>query len=298
MSDYTYQLVVQTGPQTGEVYNLTQDLVIVGRDPVSDIAVNDPEVSRQHARLTRSGSGYMIQDMGSTNGTFLDGKRLSGEQVPVAAGQMIAVGSNITLLFMAVPANAAMPAAVAAPESGTVLALPDTDMVPDLPPSLPEEEPIPDPLGMDVLVEPAEEEPESLPEPVEDAGIQDILESRPLPVFRFDEEKAEVEPARPATPAALSLPDLNQQPGAAAAKAASDYDSYRPTPPPARKQPDLPPQNDKSRRRLTIVLVVLAVILCCCCGFFLIMYYWLGDILLEWMGYTAALLPGLMLIGR
>lgn len=298
MSDYTYQLVVQTGPQTGEVYNLTQDLVIVGRDPVSDIAVNDPEVSRQHARLTRSGSGYMIQDMGSTNGTFLDGKRLSGESVPVVAGQMIAVGSNITLLFMAVPANAAMPAAVAAPESGTVLALPDTDMVPDLPPSLPEEEPIPDPLGMDVLAELAEEEPESLPEPVEDAGIQDILESRPLPVFRFDEEKAEVEPARPATPAALSLPDLNQQPGAAAAKAASDYDSYRPTPPPARKQPDLPPQNDKSRRRLTIVLVVLAVILCCCCGFFLIMYYWLGDILLEWMGYTAALLPGLMLIGR
>lgn len=298
MSDYTYQLVVQTGPQTGEVYNLTQDLVIVGRDPVSDIAVNDPEVSRQHARLTRSGSGYMIQDMGSTNGTFLDGKRLSGEPVPVVAGQMIAVGSNITLLFMAVPANAAMPAAVAAPESGTVLALPDTDMVPDLPPSLPEEEPIPDPLGMDVLAELAEEEPESLPEPVEDAGIQDILESRPLPVFRFDEEKAEVEPARPATPAALSLPDLNQQPGAAAAKAASDYDSYRPTPPPARKQPDLPPQNDKSRRRVTIVLVVLAVILCCCCGFFLIMYYWLGDILLEWMGYTAALLPGLVLIGR
>ncbi len=298
MSDYTYQLVVQTGPQTGEVYNLTQDLVIVGRDPVSDIPVNDPEVSRQHARLTRSGSGYMIQDMGSTNGTFLDGKRLSGEQVPVAAGQMIAVGSNITLLFMAVPANAAMPAAVAAPDSGTVLALPDTDMVPDLPPSLPEEEPIPDPLGMDVLVEPAEEEPESLPEPVEDAGIQDILESRALPVFRFDEEKAEVEPARPATPAALSLPDLNQQPGAAAAKAASDYDSYRPAPPPARQQPDLLPQNDKSRRRVTIVLVVLAVILCCCCGFFLIMYYWLGDILLEWMGYTAALLPGLVLIGR
>lgn len=293
MSDYTYQLVVQTGPQTGEVYNLTQDLAIVGRDPVSDIVVNDLEVSRQHARLTRSASGYMIQDMGSTNGTFLDGKRLSGEPVPVATGQMIAVGGNITLLFMAVPADAAMPAAEVEPGSGTVLALPDVDMAPDLPRSLPEEEAIPDPLGTAVLTELEGEEPESLPEPVEDAGIQDILESRPLPIFRFDEEKAEPEPARPVEPTALPLPSLSVGSSPESAKPETDYDSYRPTPPtPVRTTP--PPANDKRRRNVTIAIVVIAIILCCCCGSVLIMYYWLGDILLEWMGYTAAIFPRLL----
>ncbi len=310
MSDYTYQLVVQTGPQTGEVYNLTQDLIVLGREPVSDIVVNDLEVSRQHARLTRSGSGYTIQDMGSTNGTFLDGKRLSGEPVPVVAGQMVAVGSNVTLLFMAVAAGAAATdaaavaeaavaeaavaeAAVADVASGTVLELPEADLPPDLPLSLSEEEFIPDPLGTVAFSEPESEKPESLPEPLADAAAKGILESRPLPVFRFDEEKVEPEPARQVEPEALLLPNFSVEALPEAPRPESDYGSYRPTPP--AREPAVPPAgNDKKRRNITIIVVVLAIIICCCCGFALVMYYWLGDILLEMMGYTAALFPWLL----
>ncbi|MCA9938020.1 MAG: FHA domain-containing protein, partial [Anaerolineales bacterium] len=148
MSDKTYELVVQTGPQVGEIYTITQDTVTLGRDPVSDIVVNDPEVSRLHARITRGETGCEIQDLGSTNGTFLDGKRLSGDPVPLSAGQTVSVGSNVTMMFMA----AAEPEA-ADEELGTVLDVLMADDEPALPPLPFPEEPIPDPLGTVALPE-------------------------------------------------------------------------------------------------------------------------------------------------
>lgn len=99
MSDQIYQLVLQQGPRPGEVFSLTQPSMIIGRDPMSDIVLNDPEISRNHARLTLGEDGYAVQDMGSTNGTFVNGKRLRGEPSLLVPGSTIILGSNVILVY-------------------------------------------------------------------------------------------------------------------------------------------------------------------------------------------------------
>lgn len=91
------QLVVRRGPRAGETFELKSQTVIIGRDSTADIIINDPEVSRNHCRLILDRS-YYLQDLGSTNGTFIDGQRLGGEPVRLANGQIIQLGSNVTLL--------------------------------------------------------------------------------------------------------------------------------------------------------------------------------------------------------
>ncbi|MBA2343503.1 MAG: DUF3662 domain-containing protein [Rubrobacter sp.] len=53
----------------------------VGRSYENDVVVNDPNVSRQHARVTRSENGFIVEDLGSTNGTLLDGAPIDRERI-------------------------------------------------------------------------------------------------------------------------------------------------------------------------------------------------------------------------
>ncbi len=99
MSSDNYQLVVRKGPKPGQVYPLFAPTVTVGRDPMSDIVLNDPEVSRYHAQLVETVNGYEINDMGSTNGTYVAGKRIGDEPILLQAGQDIAFGSGIFLMY-------------------------------------------------------------------------------------------------------------------------------------------------------------------------------------------------------
>jgi hypothetical protein len=99
VSDTQFQLVVRKGPKVGQVFLLDAHTHILGRDPMSDFVLNDPEVSRQHARLTRTDASYEVQDLGSTNGTFVDGERLGSEPVPLQPGQTVSMGSGVTLKF-------------------------------------------------------------------------------------------------------------------------------------------------------------------------------------------------------
>lgn len=98
-----YQLLVKKGPQRGHVHPLNAILITLGRDPLADIVISDPEVSRQHARLMETEDGYELQDLGSTNGTFVSGQRLGGEVVLLQPGQQIEMGSGVTLLYQLVP---------------------------------------------------------------------------------------------------------------------------------------------------------------------------------------------------
>ncbi len=91
-----FRLIVRRGPQPNQSFDLDKDVVTLGRDITNDIVINDPEVSRHHLRLTRGASGYNIEDLGSTNGTFVAGQRLSGVR-PLNAGDMIGLGETVTL---------------------------------------------------------------------------------------------------------------------------------------------------------------------------------------------------------
>ncbi|NDJ85099.1 MAG: FHA domain-containing protein [Chloroflexi bacterium] len=100
-----FRLVVRRGPQPNQVYELTQDANTIGRDMNNEITINDPEVSRHHCRLTRGPSGFTIEDLGSTNGTFVSGRRLTGSQ-PLNPGDLIGLGETVTLAYEAGPMGA------------------------------------------------------------------------------------------------------------------------------------------------------------------------------------------------
>jgi len=100
VSEQQYQLTLQKGPQPGKIFLLITDSIIIGRDPMVDISLNDPEVSRQHVRLTQTASGYVLEDLGSTNGTFINGEQLEADTpISLVSGQTVSMGSGITLLY-------------------------------------------------------------------------------------------------------------------------------------------------------------------------------------------------------
>jgi len=66
---------------------------IVGRDPQSSVWVDEPHVSGQHARITVSAGRVTVEDLGSTNGTFLQGSRVTSPQ-PLADGDLIRFGAT------------------------------------------------------------------------------------------------------------------------------------------------------------------------------------------------------------
>ena len=76
--DDHYYLILRVGPEAERTYPLKDDQIIIGRDLSNDIVVQDPEVSRAHIRLTREKNGYRVEDLNSTNGTHINGKRLEG----------------------------------------------------------------------------------------------------------------------------------------------------------------------------------------------------------------------------
>ncbi len=93
-----FQLIMRTGPTPGAAFILEGDQLNIGRDSSNEIMINDAEVSRRHARLTFQGGKYVLEDLGSTNGTFVNGQRLAGPRV-LKAGEVVSFGEQIVLVF-------------------------------------------------------------------------------------------------------------------------------------------------------------------------------------------------------
>jgi pSer/pThr/pTyr-binding forkhead associated (FHA) protein len=101
-----FSLLMASGPETGRVYTLTQPIIKIGRDLSNDIVIQDPEVSRLHARLRRVGSQYHIEDLGSTNGTRLNDVLVT-ESVPLQNDDTLFLGTSVHLQYMT--ASTALP---------------------------------------------------------------------------------------------------------------------------------------------------------------------------------------------
>ncbi len=70
---------VRGGPDDGGSINLREGTMLMGRALDNDIVVEEPNVSRQHAGIRSYANGYWIEDLGSRNGTFVNGDPLAGE---------------------------------------------------------------------------------------------------------------------------------------------------------------------------------------------------------------------------
>lgn len=100
MAATNYQLTIQVGPDPGKVYPLDKPEMVIGRDLTVDVVISDSEISRKHAHLTLQAVGYVIEDLGSTNGTVVNGERLSSPH-PLKSGEVITLGEHVTLLYEA-----------------------------------------------------------------------------------------------------------------------------------------------------------------------------------------------------
>src|SRR5215211_5194397 len=74
-------LLVQRGPDAGARFLLDTDVVTVGRHPDSDIFLDDISVSRRHATFTRTPNGYVVSDLGSLNGSYINRDRIDTDVV-------------------------------------------------------------------------------------------------------------------------------------------------------------------------------------------------------------------------
>ena len=92
-------LVVASGHQAGTRYSVVSDVVTVGRHPDSDIFLDDITVSRRHVELTHGSTSYLIQDVGSLNGTYLNGERLEEGESALTNGDEIQIG-KFKLLYL------------------------------------------------------------------------------------------------------------------------------------------------------------------------------------------------------
>ena len=89
--------IVNQGAKAGARYSLDSDVVSLGRDPSSDIFLDDITVSRRHAEVERDGARYSIRDVGSLNGTYVNRKRI--ERGELSEGDEVQVG-KFKLVFV------------------------------------------------------------------------------------------------------------------------------------------------------------------------------------------------------
>jgi hypothetical protein len=87
-------LVVTAGPLAGTRITLGDQPILIGRADDSTLVLTDDFASSRHARLTNRGGQWYVEDLGSTNGTYLDQQRVQGPLL-VGPGQPIRIGQTV-----------------------------------------------------------------------------------------------------------------------------------------------------------------------------------------------------------
>lgn len=101
MSANFARLVIQSGPNPGQVINLGTVALSLGREATNNVVLNDPEISRRHARILpqgASGAGFLLEDLNSTNGTYVNEQQVTG-RVLLQSGDVIQLGENVRIVF-------------------------------------------------------------------------------------------------------------------------------------------------------------------------------------------------------
>jgi DNA-binding response OmpR family regulator len=113
-------LIAQSGPATGQRWPLVKDLITIGRGAECDIVITDRQISRVHARLSRREDGFEVEDLGSKNGTHVNGAPLKGPHL-LQDGDLIQVAFVAKLAF--VGSEATMPLKIDTTPSGQIVSV-------------------------------------------------------------------------------------------------------------------------------------------------------------------------------
>ncbi len=105
-------LIANNSSLDGQQWVIT-DTLLIGRDAACDVVIPDRQVSRQHARITKTGAVVMLEDLGSKNGTYLNGQPLT-EPKQLTEADEITVAFTQNFLFLS--SDATMPRAGIPPE--------------------------------------------------------------------------------------------------------------------------------------------------------------------------------------
>jgi hypothetical protein len=90
-------LIVKRGPGSGSRFVLEGTVTSAGRHPESDIFLDDITVSRRHVELERTGDGYVVRDVGSLNGTYVNRERI--EEAVLRDGDELQIGAFKLVFF-------------------------------------------------------------------------------------------------------------------------------------------------------------------------------------------------------
>ena len=115
------KLTLLLGRRTMQVYDFKQESIIVGREDGADVVIDNPSVSRRHAEIRLGDDGWEVQDLGSSNGTFIRGTKIKGA-TKIGLGDEIGFGKFSIVFGKALgedehPAGSAAPAAKATPST-------------------------------------------------------------------------------------------------------------------------------------------------------------------------------------
>ena len=109
------KLTLLLGRKTMRVYDIDQETISIGRDEGTDIVIDNTSVSRKHAEIRKEGFRWVVEDLGSSNGTFLHGQKIESPQA-VTAGDEIGFG-KFMLVFDKVVGDADTPTGQQAPQA-------------------------------------------------------------------------------------------------------------------------------------------------------------------------------------
>ncbi|HXF68971.1 MAG TPA: FHA domain-containing protein [Thermoflexus sp.] len=112
-------LVITEGQLVGQRWPVDQEILVIGRSETCDLVLPERQISRQHARLKREADGYYIEDLGSKNGTFVNGQPLTpfvpqrlkdGDEIALAlCVRMRFVSAEVTLPLESAPIPSLLP---------------------------------------------------------------------------------------------------------------------------------------------------------------------------------------------
>ena len=92
-------LLVKRGPNAGSTFLIEADVTTLGRNPGSDVFLDDVTVSRSHAELHRRDGAFFVKDAGSLNGTYVNAEQV--EETKLASGDEVQIGMFKLVFFAA-----------------------------------------------------------------------------------------------------------------------------------------------------------------------------------------------------